>query len=106
MSIRWKTAGSRCCAPTNGWPVTRAFVISDRALVISRKKRLITLTTTSISYPVATKPSTLPIADTIGFLWKPHSTTRFHRPIITALQAQGQSCTLVINDRVFKTISG
>lgn len=32
--------------------------------------------------------------------------TSFHytlyRPIITALQAQGQSCTLVINDRVFK----
>ncbi|MCV5403285.1 glycosyl transferase family 2, partial [Escherichia coli] len=25
-----------------------------------------------------------------------------YRPIITALQAQGQSCTLVINDRVFK----
>lgn len=32
--------------------------------------------------------------------------TSFHyalyRPIITALQAQGLSCTLVINDRVFK----
>lgn len=32
--------------------------------------------------------------------------TSFHyalyRPIITALQAQGQGCTLVINDRVFK----
>lgn len=52
--------------------------------------------------PVATKPSTLPIADTIGFFMETSFHYTLYRPIITALQAQGQSCTLVINDRVFK----
>ncbi len=52
--------------------------------------------------PVATKPSTLPIADTIGFFMETSFHYALYRPIITALQAQGQSCTLVINDRVFK----
>ncbi|HDX4086583.1 TPA: glycosyltransferase family 2 protein, partial [Escherichia coli] len=49
--------------------------------------------------PVATKPSTLPIADTIGFFMETSFHYALYRPIITALQAQGQSCTLVINDR-------
>ncbi|MQJ01500.1 glycosyl transferase family 2, partial [Escherichia coli] len=52
--------------------------------------------------PVVTKPSTLPIADTIGFFMETSFHYTLYRPIITALQAQGQSCTLVINDRVFK----
>ena len=52
--------------------------------------------------PVATKPSTLHIADTIGFFMETSFHYALYRPIITALQAQGQSCTLVINDRVFK----
>ncbi|EFB3349921.1 glycosyltransferase [Escherichia ruysiae] len=52
--------------------------------------------------PVATKPSALPIADTIGFFMETSFHYALYRPIITALQAQGQGCTLVINDRVFK----
>lgn len=52
--------------------------------------------------PVATKPSTLPITDTIGFFMETSFHYALYRPIITALQAQGQICTLVINDRVFK----
>ncbi len=54
--------------------------------------------------PVSTKPSALPIADTIGFFMETSFHYALYRPIITALQAQGQSCTLVINDRVFKLV--
>ncbi|EFG4927662.1 glycosyltransferase [Escherichia coli] len=52
--------------------------------------------------PAITKPSALPIADTIGFFMETSFHYALYRPIITALQAQGQGCTLVINDRVFK----
>ncbi|WDB91995.1 glycosyltransferase [Escherichia albertii] len=52
--------------------------------------------------PITTTPSALPIADTIGFFMETAFHYTLYRPIITALQAQGQSCTLVINDRVFK----
>ncbi|MCZ9150456.1 glycosyltransferase [Escherichia albertii] len=52
--------------------------------------------------PITTTPSALPIADTIGFFMETSFHYTLYRPIITALQAQGQSCTLVINDRVFK----
>lgn len=52
--------------------------------------------------PITTTLSALPIADTIGFFMETAFHYTLYRPIITALQAQGQSCTLVINDRVFK----
>ncbi|MBC8924514.1 glycosyl transferase family 2, partial [Escherichia coli] len=45
--------------------------------------------------PVTTKPSALPIADTIGFFMETSFHYALYRPIITALQAQGLSCTLV-----------
>ena len=97
-----KTLASRCCAPTNGWPVTRAFVIRRPGFSDIEKKATDNINHYFNKLPVATKPSTLPIADTIGFFMETSFHYALYRPIITALQAQGQSCTLVINDRVFK----
>ncbi len=52
--------------------------------------------------PVSKKPSASPITDTISFFMETSFHYALYRPIITALQAQGQHCTLLVNDRTYQ----
>ncbi|HCA7077526.1 TPA: glycosyltransferase [Citrobacter sedlakii] len=52
--------------------------------------------------PDQTRPNT--VGDTVGFFLETAFHFHLYRPIIAALQARGQRCALLVNDRVPKTL--